>query len=323
MLAPFKVKRKAICLLGLMFFLTGPFIAHGQTSHSVFTEDIDRFWTAFDSVRNIHEKDKQVEVMKVLYTDKGTDGLNLFMKLRKFDAARLVETINKYPKFWASIRANTFTIKQKMPLIEKHIRDLKLIYPEMRPARIYFTVTAIRAAGTVQDSVVLIGSEIAMGNKTTDVSEFTDKRLANFFNSQDSDNIIPVVIHEYVHTQQKTESKILLGQAIYEGACDFVTELTLKTTLQNSYLKYGRLHEKELKQAFKEEMLEENFDNWLYNGTTAKTMGDLGYFMGYTICRSYYRHARNKSKALRDIIHLDYSDKTAILAFLEASRYYK
>lgn len=323
MLAPFKVKRKAICLLAPMFFLTGPFIAHGQNNRSVFTDDIDRFWTAFDSVRNIHEKDKQVEVMKVLYTDKGTDGLQLFMKLRKFDANKLVESINKYPKFWASIRGNTFTIKQKMPLIEKHIRDLKLIYPEMRPAKIYFTVTAIRAAGTVQDSVVLIGSEIAMGNKTTDVSEFTDKRLANFFNSQDSDNIIPVVIHEYVHTQQKTESKILLGQAIYEGACDFVTELTLKTTLQNSYLKYGRLHEKELKQAFKEEMLAENFDNWLYNGNTAKTMGDLGYFMGYTICRSYYRHARNKSKALRDIIHLDYSDKTAILAFLEASRYYK
>jgi hypothetical protein len=323
MLVHFKVKTKAICSLALMFFLTGPFIVHGQNMRSAFTEDIDRFWTAFDSVRNIPEQEKQVEVMKALYTDKGTDGLKLFMKLRKFDAAKLVESIHKYPRFWASIRANTFTIKQKLPFIEKHIRDFKVIYPEMRPANIYFTITAIRAAGTVQDSVVLIGAEIAMGNKTTDVSEFSDKRLANFFNSQDSANIIPVAIHEYVHTQQRTESKILLGQAIYEGACDFVTELVLKTTLQNSYLKYGRLHEKELKQAFKEEMLGENFDNWLYNGTTAKTMGDLGYFMGYTICRSYYRHARNKSKALRDIIHLDYSDKTAILKFLEESRYYK
>jgi hypothetical protein len=319
----FKVKTKTICLLASLCFFANTAIVHAQNTRTVFTEDIDHFWTDFDSVRNIPEKDKQIEAMKVLYTDKGTDGLKLFMKLRKFDAARLVESINKYPKFWASIRGNTFTIKQKMPLIEKHIRDFKVIYPEMRPANIYFTITAIRAAGTVQDSVVLIGTEIAMGNKTTDVSEFTDKRLANFFNSQDSDNIIPVVIHEYVHTQQKTESKILLGQAIYEGACDFVTELTLKTTLQNSYLKYGRLHEKELKQAFKEEMLGENFDNWLYNGNTSKTMGDLGYFMGYTICQSYYKHARNKSKALRDIIHLDYSDKTAILTFLQASRYYK
>jgi uncharacterized protein YjaZ len=169
---------------------------------------------------------------------------------------------------------------------------------------------------------VLIGSEIAMGNKNTDVSEFPDKRLENFFKTQSSDNIIPIVIHEYVHTQQKTEGKILLGQAIYEGACDFIAELVLKEPLTNSYLKYGSKNEKELKQQFQKEMLGEDYSNWLYNGSSSKTMGDLGYFMGYAICRSYYNQANNKNRAIKDIITLNYADQSAIIKFLEESKYF-
>ncbi|SFD83759.1 Predicted Zn-dependent protease [Chitinophaga sp. CF118] len=315
-------KNMPIYFIAFIYFITSPFIVHGQNAPKVSTSDIDNFWIAFDSIQTIKEKDKQIELMKSLYTDKGTYGLKMFMELRKFDATRLVESINKYAKFWASIRGNTLKIKQKIPAIETYIQEFNVLYPDLRPAKIYFTISAIRAAGTTQDSLVLIGSEIAMGNKNTDVSEFPDKRLENFFKSQNSDNIIPVVIHEYVHTQQKTEGKTLLGQAIYEGACDFITELVLKEPLTNTYLKYGRENEKKLKLQFKKEMLSEDYSNWLYNGASSKTMGDLGYFMGYTICKSYYRHSSNKSRAIKDIIGLDYSDQPAIMLFLEESKYY-
>ena len=321
---PFYMARNTIskCLIALIFSLTSCIIVCGQNGSNVFTSDIDNFWIAFDSVQTIKEKNIQIAVMQSVYIDKATYGLKMFMELRKFDAAKLVETINKYPRFWRSIRGNTLTVKQALPAIEINIQKLKLLYPELREAKMYFTISAIKAAGVAQDSIALIGSEIAMGDKNTDVSEFPDKRLENFFKPKNSVEILPVAIHEYVHTQQKTEGKILLGEAIYEGACDFITELVLKRRLMHSYLIYGRKNEKTLKQQFKKEMLSEDFSNWLYNGQTTKTMGDLGYFMGYTICKSYYQHAKNKSAAIKDIIGLNYSDQPAVMQFLAESKYY-
>jgi hypothetical protein len=309
-------------LIALICFLTSSVVVCGQDAHSVYTSDIDNFWIAFDSIQTIKEKSAQIEVMQSVYIDKGTFGLKMFMELRNFDAAKLVETINKYPRFWKSIRGNTMTVKQALPAIETNVQKFRLLYPEFREAKMYFTISAIKAAGVAQDSFALIGSEIAMGDRNTDVSELPDKRLANFFKPKNSVEIIPVAIHEYVHTQQKTESKILLGEAIYEGACDFIAELVLKKRLMHSYLIYGRKNEKTLKEQFKKEMLGEDLSNWLYNGATTKTMGDLGYFMGYSICKSYYRYSKDKSAAIKEIIGLDYSDQAAIVQFLAESKYY-
>lgn len=310
------------CLIALFFSLLISIIVCGQNEPNVYTSDIDNFWIAFDSLQTIKDKDAQIEIMQSMYIDKGTFGLKMFMKLRKFDATKLVEAINKYPKFWRSIRGNTLTVKQALPAIEAYIQKFKLLYPELRTAKMYFTISAIKAAGVAQDSISLIGSEIAMGDKNTDVSELPDKRLENFFKPKNSVDIVPVAIHEYVHTQQTTEGKLLLGQAICEGACDFITELVLKKRLMNSYLIYGRKNEKTLKTQFKKEMLGEDFSNWLYNGATTKTMGDLGYFMGYAICKAYYRHSNNKSAAIKDIIRLNYADQPAIMQFLAESKYY-
>jgi len=309
-------------LIALIFSLTSSVIVCGQDAPSVYTSDIDNFWMAFDSVSSIKEKNTQIAVMQSVYIDKATFGLKMFMELRNFDAAKLVEAINKYPGFWRSIRGNTLTVKQALPAIEANIKKLKLLYPDLRTAKMYFTISAIKSAGVAQDSIALIGSEIAMGDKNTDVSEFPDKRLANFFKPKDSVDIVPIAVHEYVHTQQRTESKILLGEAIYEGACDFITELVLKKRLMHSYLIYGRKHEKILKPQFKKEMLGEDLSNWLYNGATTKTMGDLGYFMGYAICKAYYRHSKNKGQAIKEIIGLNYADQPAILQFLAESKYY-
>jgi len=70
-------------------------------------------------------------------------------------------------------------------------------------------------------------------------------------------------------------------------------------------------------------MYGEDFSNWLYNGTTTKTMGDLGYFMGYAICQACYHHAKDKQAAINQIIRLNYADSEAVKKFLEESGYYK
>lgn len=294
-----------------------------QTRQEVFLDDIDRFWIAYDSVQTTTDTLKQIQYMKTLYTDKGTDGLKLFMKMRRYTPELWARVIRQYPKFWKSIRPNTLIVKQKQTEILAAVEQFKKVYPDYRYATIYFTVGALRSAGVAEGNTALVGMELTGGTSSTDVSEFTNKRIEKAFKTQKIDNIVAVTVHEYVHTQQKEEGRSLLGQSIYEGACDFITELTLGTPLTHSYLLYGKAHEAELKVDFKNEMLNADYSQWIYNGSTAKEMGDLGYFMGYAICKSYYDHAADKKKAIKDIIELPYSNQEKVEQFLDESRYYK
>jgi len=89
--------------------------------------------------------------MQSLYIDKGTAGLSEFMHLRPFDAKKLVEVINKYPLFWKSIRNSTLAIPPQLPAIESYLKKFKVVYPDIKPAKVYFIISAIRAAGVTQD----------------------------------------------------------------------------------------------------------------------------------------------------------------------------
>ena len=48
-------------------------------------------------------------------------------------------------------------------------------------------------------------------------------------------------------------------------------------------------------------MRKSDLTRWLYNGTLTKP-GDLGYWVGYRIVKSYYVHAIDKRRALREIL---------------------
>jgi len=307
----------------LFVFISFSITAAAQTStQKVFTSDIDNFWRAYDSCKATTDSLKQLQYIQTIYVDNGTKGLKAFMESRDYTTELWVNLIRKYPKFWKSVRPNTFTVKSYSREIEKSIQKLKKLYPELKEAKMYFAIGGINSGGTTMSDMVLVGAEVATGNKETDVSEFPNKWLDGVFKSQQPGNIVPLNIHEYVHTQQKGEPQNLLALAILEGSCDFITELVMGKTLQKNYLVYGRLHEAELKEPFKTDMFTPAYQNWLYNGSTAKTMADLGYYMGYSICKSYYRNSKDKKKAIKDIIDLNYSDTAAVDDFLAHSKYY-
>jgi hypothetical protein len=310
-------------LFSLLVFFAIILTSIAQGSQKVFTSDIDNFWIAYDSIQTTKDSLQQIHFIQTLYIDKGTNGLKAFMDARDYSAKLWVDLIRKYPKFWNSIRPNTITVKSYAAEIEKSISKFKDLYPDLKEAKMYFTVGGLRSGGTTMNDMVLIGSEIATGNASTDVSEFPNKWLEGVFKNQQADNLVALNIHEYVHTQQKGEPGILLGQAIKEGACDFIMELVIGKLLQNNYIVYGRVHEKELKEQFKKEMFTSFYSNWLYNGSSAKAVADLGYFMGYSICKTYYNNSPDKKKAVKEIIELNYSDTTVAENFLKKSGYYK
>ncbi|MDF7815231.1 hypothetical protein [Hymenobacter sp. YC55] len=311
-------------LLGTLLSLSSLLPITTLAQQRVFTDDIDHFWTAYDSVKTTANHAQQVAFMTSLYVERQSPGLAAFMKARDYSAAHWVELIHRYPKFWTSIRPNTLTVKQQAPAIESSIRAFRKLYPELREARLYFTIGGLRSGGTVEDQMVLIGTEIATANAQTDVSEFTDPWLATVFQQQSLDNVVALNLHEYVHTQQRSgnERGNVLTQALKEGSCDFITELVTGRPLRASYAVYGAAHEPELRTLFEQDMFSQAYGAWLYNGTSSPTTADLGYYMGYVICKAYYNKIPQKKQAIKDIIELNYADSTAVERFVQRSGYY-
>ena len=295
-----------------------------QKSSKIYTSDIDNFWIAYDSINKVNDYQQKLKIINKLYIDKGTKGLHKLMEMRYYTDSIYVDAITDYPKFFNSIRENTLSIKKKEKELNKGIKSFKKLYPELKDAEMYFTIGGLRTGGTVSGNMVLVGAEVAMGNPATDVSEFENDFYENTFKNQSNDRLIFLNLHEYVHTQQKGYTNVLvLTQAIREGACDFMTELILKSPLNTSYSKYGRSNLDELKVQFKKEMFSSDLSNWFYNGLKMGDKADLGYYIGYEIAKSYYQNAKNKKQAIKDIIELNYHDEAKVEEFLRKSKFYE
>ncbi|WP_162912062.1 DUF2268 domain-containing putative Zn-dependent protease [Pontibacter actiniarum] len=307
-------------------FLSGTAVcsAFGQgREQKVITADIDNFWIAYDSIRSTTDSLQQLHYIQTLYIDKGTPGLKAFMEAKGYNAEQGLRSIRNYPRFWDSIRPNTQQARAGAKGMEPYLKKLKKLYPALKPAKIYFVIGALQSSGTGLDAMVLVGAEMATGDPETDISEFPQNwqvGLGRYFNSQPFQNIIPLNIHEYVHTQQKGYGNNLLGRSIMEGTADFITELVTGKKMPLPYMVYGAQHEEELKEKFKKQMFAPYINNWFYNLSSAHP--DLGYYMGYAICKTYYSNAKNKKQAIREMIELDFTSDKAVEAFLQQSHYF-
>ncbi len=295
-------------------------------SSTIFTEDIDRFWMAYDSVVNLKNTQQQVEVLQKMYIDKGTVGLKAFMEERPFKAENLVNIINGFPKFWASIRPRTSIVKSMVPEMERSIGYLKKLYLELKEGSMYFTIGALQSGGTRQGNKVLIGSEITLGDRSVDVSEFNNNWLKEIFAFADDDRLVALNIHEYIHTQQNLDDKkaTLLGKTLAEGSCDFIAELVVQKPYKANYLDYYSKNELEIWKLFNSQLEGKASSQWLSTGSNPNLpCSDLGYAVGYNICKHFYENAKDKPLAIKQIIEGRWDDHFFALLFLNESGYLK
>ncbi|WP_231491163.1 DUF2268 domain-containing putative Zn-dependent protease [Pedobacter sp. Leaf170] len=312
-------KLLAFNLLAISAFAQAP-------KQAIITADIDNFWLAFDKVNNVTDSLKQLEILQAEYVDKGTPGLKAFMEAKSYTTAAWLDCIRKYPKYWASIRAKTYQVKSLTTQFNPYLKKFKQLYPELKSASIYFCIGAMRSGGTTQGDKVLIGAELATGDSEVDISELpqnTKKWLATYFGSNPFKDIVLLNMHEYVHTQEKSNGNTLLAQCIFEGTADFVAELITGKVPAMPYMTYGKANHEVLKAKFKEEMFLSEFSGWLYNGTSNRYgVGDLGYYIGYSICKDYYEKAKDKKAAIKELIELDYGNDVAVERFLRNTNYF-
>lgn len=313
---------KELIILSYIFLFSANIFVQAQTK--IFTTDIDNFWTAYDSVKTTDDSTKQKEFIQKLYLDKATSGLKDFIIARQHSAKRHLNNILKHPKFWVSLRPHTLEIKSYTREIENLMLKFKNLYSNFKQPDVFFTIGCLNSGGTTTRNKILIGAEIAASDSTVDASELGNW-LAGVFKL--NTNVVSMVAHEVGHTQQKDGdsdaggSSNLLGFCIKEGACDFIAELLLDKPVQSPYMTYGKANEKLLWELFQKDMYGQETKNWLYNGGKApKGNADLGYFIGYAICKSFYANSKNKTKALKHIIELNYSKKS-VEKFLLKSKY--
>jgi hypothetical protein len=301
-------------------------ITQGQNSRIV-TTDINNFWSAYDRIISTKDTVKHYEYINELFLNKGTPGLKALMKVRDYTAKSYVDAIHQYPLFWQSIRANTLKAPKFATGIRGGITKLKNLYPELRPATIYFTIGALRTSGTTQKDQILIGSELALADQTSNTTELSENfgHLKSFFESKPIQSVVFLNVHELVHTQQKTTiGNSLLAQCLLEGVAEF---LAIHVTGQKSptpALTYGPTHDQRIRAVFTNHMFSAANRFWLYSNRTSEFgIRDLGYYVGYAICQLYYLNAADKKQAIKTMIELDYNDEQALNRFVDQSRYFK
>jgi hypothetical protein len=300
------------------------------------TTDIDNFWRAFDLAAKETDRAKKIEIYQTEYLDKGSAGLRDFLRMRIKSAKDLVEIIERLSRFYASTRPSTLRAQRMEKQMRASFRKFKRIYPNAVFPDVYFLIGNTSTGGTASDKGLLIGTELYGATAATPRNEFP-ALLKTFLSDVKNDEelerlttrylvtalkpiekVPPIVAHESCHFNQNYSHLFtVLEKSIQEGACDFVAELIAGEPLNPEQKIYGDSREADLWREFQAEMNSADLSKWMYNGLKAiDRPGDLGYYMGYKICRSYYKNARNKQQAVSEILNIkDFP------AFLEKSRY--
>ncbi len=297
----------------LLVFMLLTLLCNAQ--NKVYTNDIKNFWEAFDSIQKTSDKTKQIYFIQKYYIDKASVGLKIALKKFEYTPIQWTEMINNEAEKLTRIRPFTTNTSSQEKILNDKLSFFKSIYPNSKNGTIYFLIGVGQFGGNAVGENLIIGSEVMANDK--------------------DDWAISICLHEYVHTQQGKNNYHFLSHCITEGMADFVAELinqkSLAMTYPGGYIDFGNKNEAEIWKKFKSYIgsNEENgtYYNWMYgskgisiNGTTVK---DLGYFMGYKICKSYYDNATDKRTALAEIIELDLSTDEKAKEFLLKSGYVK
>jgi hypothetical protein len=266
------------------------------------TSDINLFWAAYDKAK----PENDLIVYRDEYLKKGSIGLQEFTRLRISNSCGLVNSINASPKYYAALREPSLKLTSYEKQMRASLYKLKDLYPEAVFPDVYFVIGRMNSAGTLSDKGLLIGVDMFGKNEKTAMEELGDWHKAVV---SSVDRLPYIVAHELIHYQQKYPRNggdwTLLATALNEGSADFIAELIAGDTINPHLHKYGNPREKELWLEFKKEMNSKDLSRWLYQGDKAKDKpADLGYYIGYKICESYYKKAKDKKQAVKDILEI-------------------
>ena len=266
---------------------------------AIHIEDVDLFYKVYDAANG----QPTVEALQRDYLDAGSDGLRQFAKMRNTTATRIAEAIAQQPQIYTDAKRCLVVLPRVRERVAVALRELSRLYPEAR-----FPPVTI-AVGR--------GRPVAVGSPVTGIQIGLEALCATeWMNPNVEDRFVFVIAHEYAHVQQDAaladeEHPTVLAASLMEGAAELTAELIAGHT---SYSHLGAAtagHEKEIETTFLADQDKKDLSSWLYNTKPGKP-GDLGYWVGYRIAKTYYQRMPDKREALREILTM--TDPKAFLA---------
>jgi hypothetical protein len=277
------------------------------TGPEIQIEDVYRFYKLYDATGGHPTADQ----LQHDYLDTGSSGLHYLAKSHNVTGARIADNMAKYPEIYLGAKQCMAALPRVRQRVKVALRKLGHLYPQ--------------ASFPPVTMVVGRGKPVAIGSSTTGIQIGIEMLCAVKWDNLDSEErFVRIIVHEYMHVQQfsaldNDEHPTLLERALIEGGAEFGTELILgqPAEVTSPPLRAATLgHEKDIESTFVADEDNTDLSKWLDNSTLEKP-GDLGYWVGYRIVKSYYQHAADKRRALREIIEI-----TVPKAFLAKSGWY-
>jgi len=295
-MGPFRVALAVAVALGL-----GSSGMAARPSLAIQTDDVTRFFEIYDAANGL----PKAGILQQQYIEPGSPGLHDFIPYRIVSGENLAASIARSPDMYRRARECLRIIPDTKSRLYRALGRLKHAYPSARLAPVTILVGAGNSGGTSGPSGVIIGLEVACS--------------ADWLQTDLSDRLFVLVMHEYGHVQQSAElnseaaPSTVLRQSLIEGVAELVAKLTTGEVSNSHLAKWTRGRELQIDAAFLKEVDSSDLSHWLYNGEgTPEKPGDLGYWVGYRIAKAYYDKAHDKRAALKALLEL--KDPKAILA---------
>jgi Predicted Zn-dependent protease (DUF2268) len=274
-------------------------LAAAPAGPDIHIEDVTRFYAVYDAAGG-HPSAERIQHD---YVDPGTDGLHQFFAARNTTAVRIADAIATRPQIYSDARRCMAVLPRVRRRLELSMHKLGELYPEAVFPAVTIAVGRGRPVGISGPGMgVQIGLEALCATR--------------YLNPDVEERFVHVIAHEYVHAQQApaladNEHPTVLERSLIEGAAEFVGELTSGQVAYSVFGASTRGRELAIETAFAADQDKTDLSAWLDNGTATEP-GDLGYWVGYRICKAYYQHAPDKRRAIREIIQM--TDAKAFLA---------
>ncbi|WP_201314238.1 DUF2268 domain-containing putative Zn-dependent protease [Dyella sp. EPa41] len=264
-------------------------------------EDVYLFYKLYDAAGQHPSADQ----LQHDYIDQGSGGLHRFFEQRHTTATSIADAIAAHPAIYADAKRCMAVLPRVRQRLNVALDKLGELYPPATSGPVTIAVGRGKPVGISDATGVMIGLEAlcAIGYLEPGVE----------------DRFVHVLAHEYAHLQQARSSPAMyddpkptvLEESLIEGAAEFVGE-QISGSVSDVYLEaMAKGREKDIETEFVADADKTDLSRWLYNGTLTKP-GDIGYWVGYRIVKSYYQHADDKRQALRDILEMH--DPKAFLA---------
>ena len=257
-------------------------------------EDVARFYKVYDGA---HGRPIAEELQRD-YLDQGSPGLHHLANIRNVTGVTIANALAAHPQIFSDAKGCVAVLPRVRPRVAATLSRLGQIYTAAKFPPVTIAISRGKPVAVADSTGVIIALEALCA--------------VNYLNPNVEDRFVHTIAHEYAHVQQALRSPALynnpkptvLDASLIEGAAEFTATLTAgEVAIQSPYAPLVKARDRQIETQFVADENKTDLSDWIDNGTLTEP-GDLGYWVGYRIVKSYYEHASNKRQALRNILEM-------------------